>query len=429
MSVPVPPVAMAHQDPVPPLTDRAADLLDRFGSPLFVFDAATLRTNYRTLRDALDAHYPDSRIHYAVKANYNLGVLAALREAGCGAEAYARCELAAARRAGFAPADVVVTGQNRRQADLERALSWGVDRVLVDNADELDRLTAAAKATGTDPMVLLRANPAMEVPTRPEIATATRESKFGLDVASGRAMAVAEAAVASDTVRLGGLQLHIGSQITDPEPYGVAARALVDFAATVQDEFGVTIDVLDLGGGFPVAYNDDVPAAETIVAHLADTVTGACDAAGFPEPELLLEPGRRLAGPAGTLLATVGSIKETPYARFAVLDAGTNVVSTHWPYPIHGYGTGPTQTYDIAGPLCYTGDVIQEDVTLPELSVGDPVAIHRVGAYSLSDASHTNAQPKPAAVLLDDDGTHLVREREDCADVLDNDRVPAHFRE
>lgn len=416
---------MPTTDPPGPVRDRGSELVDRFGSPLYAFSERRLRENYDRFRSALDEHYPDSRIHFAVKANFNPGILAVLRDAGCGAEAFARCELTAAIRAGFAPDDLLVTGMNRAEADLERALEFGVDRFLVDNAAELTKLESAA-TVGTVPDVLVRANPAMDVPTDPDIATATRESKFGLDVGSGRAMAVARDAAASDRLRLAGVQLHIGSQITSAEPYAVAARELVAFGGRIRDELGVEIDVVDLGGGFPVAYDEAVPDVDAILGRVAGCVRDACARADLDEPTLLFEPGRRLVGDAGALLATVGVVKETPHATFAVLDAGTNAVSAHWPYPVHALrGGDATETYHVVGPLCYTGDVLAEDVSLPPLERGDVVAIDRVGAYSLGSASHTNAEPKPAVALVRTDGdVELVRERETCADVFARARVP-----
>lgn len=401
-------------------------LLDEYDTPVYAFFESDIRQNYRTLRGALDEHYPDSRIHFAVKANYNLGVLSVLRDAGAGAEAYARCELTAALEAGFHPDEVLYTGMSRRQDDLERAMDAGVTDFLVDNGMELQRVEAAAENTGVVPRVLLRGNPAMDVPTNPDIATATRESKFGLDIEAGRAMEVAGDAAASDHVEFSGVQLHIGSQIRGAEPYAIAAREMLAFAADIRQEFGTTIDVLDLGGGFPVPYDDVVPEAEEIIATLAEAIESATDAHDLERPTLFLEPGRRLVGNAGTLLGSVDLVKGTPASTFAVLDAGTNAVSSYWPYPIYALkDADATETYDVAGSLCFTGDVIQEDVSLPPLSPGDVLAIDRIGAYSLGSSSHINAEPKPPVVLVRETGeVTTIRRRERCEDVLGNDMVP-----
>lgn len=401
-------------------------LIDTHGSPLYVFYETDLRRNYRDLRDALDAHYPDSRIHFAMKANFNLGVLSVLRSAGCAAEAYARCELSAAERAGFDPSDVLLTGINRRPADLERALELGVERFLVDNDAELMRVIDAAAATGRDARVLVRTNPALDVPTHPDVATATRETKFGLDLESGRAMAVARRASEADGVDLAGVQLHLGSQIRGTEPYAVAARELLAFAADVRDDLGVELDYLDLGGGFPIQYDEPVPSTDAIVETMGEAIREACDRHDLSQPRLLLEPGRRLVGNAGTLLGTVGSVKETPYATFAVLDVGTNAVSSRWPHPMYSLSEADEDCeYHVAGPLCFSGDVFAEGATLSRLDVGDVLAIDQIGAYSVAGASNTNAEPRPPIVLLREDGdVSVVRQPETCRHVLGRDRVP-----
>ncbi|ELY92300.1 diaminopimelate decarboxylase [Natrialba hulunbeirensis JCM 10989] len=404
------------------LLEHEAALCAPHDSPVYVFYEDDVRDNYRTLRSALDEHYPDSTIHFAVKANYNPAILSILRDEGCHAEVYARGELAAAQTAGYDADDLLLTGMNRRPEDIERALEQGVGHFLVDNATELERLVAAARKTDVRPRVLIRCNPSMEVPTHPEVATATLETKFGLDIDSGRAMAVTEKAVAAEEIDLAGIQLHIGSQIQSAEPYGVAAREMCAFAADIRDELGVEIDVLDLGGGLPVPYDDDVPAPETIIETIATNVKDSLSEADIPLPTLFLEPGRRLVGNAGTLLARVGVIKETPYATFAVLDAGTNTVSSYWPYPIYALSDEePTESYHLAGPLCYSGDVLAEDVSLPPLERGDTIAIDRIGAYSLGSASHTNAQPKPPIVLLRSNGdVETIRQPESVEEIIGN---------
>lgn len=408
------------------LLEFESEVRSPFGTPVYVFYEDDIRSNYRRLRSALDEQYPDSTIHFAVKANYNPGLLSVLRDEGCKGEVYAHGELTAALAAGFDPVDLLVTGMNRQPADLERALEIGVEWFLVDNDAELERLIAAASETGKRPRVLIRGNPAMDVPTHPEVATATRETKFGLNIGSGRALAVARRAVGAHEVDLAGVQLHIGSQIRGIEPYAQAARRMCSFATDVRDELGVEIDVLDLGGGFPVPYDEPVPDAAAIIGRIAETVHAATAEADLARPHLVLEPGRRLVGNAGTLLAAVGVVKETPHATFAVLDAGTNAVSSYWPYPVYALSEEvPTESYHVAGPLCYSGDVIAEDVSLPPLDRGAVVAIDRIGAYSLGSASHTNAQPKPPVVLLRSDGSiDVVRRPETIDDVLARAAIP-----
>lgn len=396
-------------------------VIEEFGTPLYVFFEEDIRRNYRELRSALDEHYPDSEIHFAAKANFIVDVLSILQDEGCGAEAFANCELTATLEAGFDPEDILLTGMYRPQAEIERAMDEGVTHFLLDNAAEFERVAAAAENAETRAHVLLRGNPAMEVPTDPDIATATRESKFGLDIESGRAMSVAERVVESEHLVLAGVQLHIGSQIEHAEPYAVAAREMLEFAAAIRNKTGVEIDILDLGGGFPVPYDGSVPSTCEIVEDIGNAIRNKCQKLDFPIPTLFLEPGRRLVGNAGALCGSVGLVKETPASTFVILDAGTNAVSSYWPYPIYSLAESPTdETYDVAGPLCYTGDVIQKAVSLPVVQQGDVIVVDRIGAYSLGSASNTNAEPKPPVVIVNEDGTtDIARERETCNDVLD----------
>lgn len=396
-------------------------VIEEFGTPLYVFFEEDIRRNYRELRSALDEHYPDSEIHFAAKANFIVDVLSILQDEGCGAEAFANCELTATLEAGFDPEDILLTGMYRPQAEIERAMDEGVTHFLLDNAAEFERVAAAAENAGTRAHVLLRGNPAMEVPTDPDIATATRESKFGLDIESGRAMSVAERVVESEHLVLAGVQLHIGSQIEHAEPYAVAAQEMLEFAAAIRDKTDVEIDILDLGGGFPVPYDGSVPSTCEIVEDIGNAIRNKCQKLDFSMPTLFLEPGRRLVGNAGALCGSVGLVKETPASTFVILDAGTNAVSSYWPYPIYSLAESPTdETYDVAGPLCYTGDVIQKAVSLPVVQQGDVIVVDRIGAYSLGSASNTNAEPKPPVVIVNEDGTtDIARERETCNDVLD----------
>ncbi|KTG11460.1 diaminopimelate decarboxylase [Haloprofundus marisrubri] len=406
------------------------ELVKRYGTPSYVFFEEDIRQNYRDLRNSLNRHYPDSQIYFAVKSNFLLGVLSILRDEGCGAEAYARGELQAALTAGFNSEDILLTGLNRREADLEQAFETGVPRYLIDNTQELQRVATAAEHADTTADVLIRVNPAMEVPTHPEVATATRESKFGLDIASGKAMDVARDVCEQEMLNLVGVQLHVGSQVRGVEPYRVAARELIGFASRVQKETGTEISVLDLGGGFPVPYDESVVDSEEIIAAFSETIKSEVEEYGLSRPTVFVEPGRRLIGNAGTLVAEVGVIKATPETQFAVLDAGTNAVSSYWPYPIYSLTEGAaTESYDVAGPLCYTGDVIQEDVSLPELSVGDKIAVDRIGAYSLGSASHTNAEPKPGVVLVREDGSlEELRPQETPKDVFGNNQIPSDLQ-
>ncbi|MBX0288604.1 diaminopimelate decarboxylase [Haloarcula salinisoli] len=402
------------------LAKHADEVAESVGTPALIFFEADVRRQYDRLRSALDAHYPDSTVHVAVKANLVPGLLGLLADRGANAEAYANCEFEVARRADFDPADILLTGMNRDESTVRRILQAGTSQILVDNISELRSLASVSRDLGIQCDVLLRVNPAVDIPTHPAITTGDRGSKFGMSVASGSALEAVRRTVDADGLRLHGLHCHLGSQIDSVEPYKVATQSLMDFVAEVRKETDETVDVLDIGGGFPIQYRESVPDIEAYAAAIGNEITAACTREGLDPVELYLEPGRYLLGPCGTLLGSVGVLKETPERRFAVLDAGTNTVLTRQEVPIYSPDAdGEERTYAVVGPLCYSADVFDENVTLQRLAEGDLVAIDKVGAYTVGREMHLNGAPRPPIVIIGDDGhRRVVREREACEDVI-----------
>lgn len=405
------------------LTEQAGRVLADVGTPVLVFFEADMRESYDRLRTALDDQYPESSVYVAVKANFLPDVLGLFSEWGARAEAFANCEIEAAMRAGFDPGDVLVTGMNWDADRIDRALASGVDTFLVDNRSDLATLRSVTVEADRRCDVLLRVNPELDVPTHPDIATGTPGSKFGMELSGGDVMAAARTVAGDDHLRLHGLQTHLGSQIDGPTPYQTATRALVELAADVERETGVAVDTIDVGGGFPVTYDEQVPPIEEYVSVIAETVRSACTDFGIDPPELCLEPGRYLFAPSGALLCSVGLLKETSSATYAVLDTGKNTVLAQQSVPIYApFTDGPSREYSVAGPLCYSGDVFADGVLLPELDPGDVVALDRVGAYAIGRETHFNGMPMVPVVVVDADGGYeVVRERETCVDVLPSD--------
>jgi len=402
------------------LGSHAREISDRFGTPVLVFYERDLIESYDTLRAALDDHYPKSTVHVAVKANFQPSILETFAERGAHAEAFAHGETIAAKRAGFDPEDILLTGMAGNASHAGELLRDGASRVLVDNMAELEVIDELAADVDGQVDVLLRINPTLEVPTHPHIATGTEESKFGLAVSSEAAERAVSEVVESPDLRYLGLHCHIGSQIESPTPYAEAATSLLSFADTVERTTGERTRVLDLGGGFPIGYGSEVPPVERFVETIGDTLTEQCREYGMELPELYLEPGRYLLGSAATFLGTVQTVKETPVKRFAVLDAGTNTVLLRQELPVlTPYVDAPQTEYDVVGPLCHSHDVFREQVSIPELSPGDLVGIDKVGAYTIGRETHMNAMPKPPIVMVRQSGAYeLLRERESCSDVI-----------
>jgi diaminopimelate decarboxylase len=401
----------------------ASRLAAEFGTPLHVYEEDVLRTRARAYLRGLEAYPGAARAVYACKANATVGVIAAIVAEGLGADAASAGELAAALRAGADPGSIVVHGNNPSDADLEAAIAAECGLVVVDHMGELEQVERLAAAAGRIQPVLVRVTPGIEADTHAAIRTGHHGSKFGL--------APPDALDAIDRAReLGhlvpaGLHVHLGSQIRELATYAQAVDWLVDFI----EEHGLgELPVLDLGGGLGIAHAPAEielpiePSVESICAHLTDRLI----ARGLEMPELVLEPGRSIVGPAGTTIYRVGAVKRVADGTvYAAIDGGMSdnprpalygarYTALHCDRP----EARPDHLYSIAGKHCESGDVLIEDISLPELHPGDLLAVPATGAYTASMASNYNLLPRPAAVMVSNGEARLVQRRETVEDVL-----------
>lgn len=410
--------------PASGLTSQA--LLDRFGSPLFVFDAQRLRDNVRLVQEAFAAAYPRVRVAYAVKVNPLGGVLATLRAAGAGMEVASGLEYALVRRLGVPGPEIVFNGPYKTRDELARAGAEGA-LVNVDHDDELARLATVARARGQPQPFGLRVSV--------DVGVAQAPDRFGFDVASGQALAAARQAAADGGLRLIGLHAHVGSYVRRPEPapgprahsfgliwpkgpelFARLATGLVDFARTLHRELALTLDYLDVGGGLP-------PAREVgpFVAPIAEPLRALAREQGTP-PELILEPGRALVHDAGSLLTRVVGTKSLADGQAAVvLDAGVHLLPTAlWrTFALRPLAParGPTRPTAVYGPLCLQTDLLAETADLPPLRPGDALAIADVGAYNWAQST-AFIFARPAVVMVDGDQVSLLRRAEDLDSLL-----------
>ena len=388
-------------------------LAERFGTPLYVYSRATLERHWHAFDSAL-GELPHL-VCYAVKANSNLGVLDVLARLGSGFDIVSGGELERVRRAGGDPARVVFSGVGKRADEMAAALAAGIRCFNVESAAELARLNSVAGQAGAVAPVSLRVNPDVDAGTHPYIATGLRENKFGVDIDA--AFALYREAAAMPYVAVTGIDCHIGSQLTALAPFTDALRrvlALVDRLA----EAGIGLDHLDLGGGLGIHYHDEIP------PEPADYVQALRPLLAGRELELLIEPGRAIAGNAGVLLTRVEHLKSTEAHDFAIVDAAMNDLIRPALYqawmaiePVTENGTGETRRYDVVGPVCETGDFLGKarELTLAE---GDLLAVRGAGAYGFVMSSNYNTRPRAAEVLVDGDRAHLVRARETLDDLL-----------
>ncbi|MDQ4099552.1 MAG: diaminopimelate decarboxylase [Chloroflexota bacterium] len=409
------------------------DLAARFGTPLYVFDEQTLRERARLVRDAFTAAYPRSRVVYAAKALLNLAILRILHDEGLGLDVVSGGELYAGLRAGIPAGEITFHGNNKSEDELAEAVVVGVGAIVVDNEDELACLGRLSGGSERPVPIMLRLNPGVDVHTHAKIRTGIADSKFGFPIAHSMAERAVAAVREYPSLDLLGYHAHIGSQLFDATAYLQTIDALLDFAATMRARHGVTPRVLSPGGGFGIAYLPGERAVDprSWARLAAEAITAACARYDLPLPELVVEPGRSIVGPAGVALYRVGATKRLPGLRtYVAVDGG---MADNIRPALYGArytaviadreASGAEETVTIAGKYCESGDVLIEDISLPPLAAGDLLAIPAAGAYCLSMASNYNLATRPAAVLVNDGQARLIRRRERYEDVIRYDAV------
>ena len=384
------------------------------GTPLYVYSAATLRERYRAIDEAFGG-YPH-KLHYALKANSTLAVVRLLRELGSAVDANTVWEVEVARKAGFQPSDIVFTGVGKSPAELECAVSLGVKAINVESAGELARVEAIAVRLGRTARVAVRVNPDIDAKSHPHISTGLKANKFGIPLDDARALLASVRGRPS--LRLVAVHVHVGSQITSLDPLRRAAALAARVSRELQQQ-GAALEYVDLGGGLGVSYDGAaVPSLHDYVSALLEEVRPT----GLP---IVLEPGRAIAAPAGALVARVVDVKpRTDETDFAIIDAGmTELLRPALYSAFHRIEPVATRSdqereYEIVGPVCESSDVVGRDRKLPQLQVGDLVAIRDVGAYGSVMASNYNRRPLPAEVLVDGETWRVIRRRQTVDDML-----------
>ncbi len=384
------------------------------GTPLYVYSAALIRQRYGEL-DLAFGSYPH-RVHYALKANSALAIARLIHALGCGVDANSGGEIEVALRAGFKPHDIVFTGVGKTTTELERAVSLGVQIINAESLGELDRIDRLARTRATRAGVALRVNPDVDAASHPYISTGRRSHKFGVPLECARD--ICRQAATREGLRLTGVHVHVGSQITTLEPVRQAAATVASLARDLRDD-GIALEHLDLGGGLGISY-DGSPALG--VAEYVQALVGEIESTGLT---LLVEPGRWVVGPAGVLLATVVDVKnQGSDHHFVVLDAGMSelmrpaLYSAYHRVEVLDARPGPTVMCDVVGPICETTDVVGMGRQMPLPVVGDLMAVQDAGAYGSSMASNYNRHPLPAEVLVADSSWQLVRRRQSIDDLL-----------
>jgi diaminopimelate decarboxylase len=402
---------------------RLAELATTYGTPCYVYSARAIREAFERYRAAFAGTGLEATICYAVKANSNLAILRLLGQLGAGADVVSAGELYRARQAGIDPAKIVFAGAGKTAAEIDFALDQGIAAFNIESAGELALLERRAQARLTSPhtvAVSLRINPDVEAGTHPYITTGKHSNKFGLapDEAKRLALAISQ----SSSLRLRGLQMHIGSQLLQVEPIVTAFGRLLALASEVEALTGHKLEYLDLGGGLGASYNGEQPEPPDVLAR---AIAGLMAEQGRSYP-LLAEPGRYIVAEAGALLTEVLYLKTNQEVNFAIVDAGMNDLirpalyqATHKIVPLAAPASHEASLdYEVVGPVCESGDWLGHQVPLANPAAGARLAILSAGAYGFTMASNYNSRPRPAEILVDGSNQRLIRRRETLQDLI-----------
>ncbi len=394
-----------------------ASIAARYGTPCYVYSRGALESAYREFERASAER--DVLICYSVKANSNLAVLNLFARLGSGFDIVSGGELSRVLAAGGTASKTVFSGVGKSEAELRAALRAGVLCVNVESEGEIERLAAVASSMDRIAPVSFRVNPDVDPKTHPYIATGLSQHQFGIPY--DEAPRLYRKAAKLHGVRVVGIDVHIGSQITEVGPFVAALEKVLEFVDAL-DATGMRLEHIDLGGGLGIRYRDETPPA------IGDYLGALFRRIGNRKLKILLEPGRSLVGNAGLLLARVEYLKHGVAKNFAVTDAAMNDLLRPALYDAwHGVlpvtrREGPVKRYDIVGPVCESADFLARDRDLA-IAGGDLLAVMSAGAYGMTMSSNYNSRPRPAEVMVDGKTAHLVRDREVAESLFASERL------
>ncbi len=404
----------------------ALELAQEYGTPLYVTDEMRVRDNYQRVYQAFNNEYADFKIFYAAKANTSLAMMKILEQEGSCIDAVSPGEIYTALLAGFEPERILYTGNNVTTEELQFALDAGV-RMNLDSISMLERLAELPGANGTK--ISFRVNPMVGAGHHDHCITGGELSKFGI-------MEHEAVEVYQKAQELGfkpvGIHTHIGSGILDPEPFKLAVQVLMDVAGRVHKEAGVTFEFIDFGGGLGIPYTPEegLLDIEKFAGEIVGLYKDKLQEHSMNNPTMCIEPGRYIVGDASYLLTTVNTVKQS-YRKFIGVNAGFNTLLRPTMYGSYHHilvadkpEAEPTESIDVAGNVCESGDLFARDRPLPEIKEGDILAIMNAGAYAFSMASQYNSRPLPAEVMVCDGEVDIIRERETFADLFSKQNIP-----
>ncbi len=395
-----------------------AEHVANWGTPCYVYSRATLERHWKAYDQAL-TDLPHL-VCYAVKANSNLAVLNVLAKLGSGFDIVSVGELERVLRAGGEAGKVVFSGVGKRRDEIERALDVGIRCFNVESLPELELIAQVAAGKGVRAPVSLRVNPDVDANTHPYISTGLKENKFGIDIT--QVFEAYQRAAALDSLEVVGIDCHIGSQLTEVAPFVDALDRVLALVDKLESA-GITLKHIDLGGGLGIHYKDEQP------PQPAELAAAIGDRLKQRNLEVMIEPGRSIAGNAGILLTEVLFLKHSEHKNFAIVDAAMNDLMRPALYqawqdiiPVVQHDRGRAIHYDVVGPVCETGDFLGKNREL-DLAQGDILAVRSAGAYGFSMSSNYNSRPRAAEIMVDGARARVVRERESLDQLMQGERL------
>lgn len=413
------------------------DLAREYGTPLWVLDEETFRTNCRAFKNAFEA-YGNAQVIYASKALCTMATCAMVKQEGLGLDVVSGGELYTALQIGFPVESIYFHGNNKTRDELVMAVKAGVGAVVVDNFYEMELLQSVCDELGRSQSVLMRISPGIEAHTHEYIKTGQIDSKFGFTLPNGQAMEAVKRLQNYQRLEYLGLHCHIGSQIFEMESYSHAVDTMMAFLIEVKKEVGLETRILNLGGGFGIYYfpGDEPVAPADWAAAVMPRVKEKAEQAGLPVPKVVVEPGRAIAGPSGSTLYTVGSSKVIPGVRkYIAVDGGMGdnprpalYGSKYEAALANKMNQEPVEVVSVAGKCCESGDMLIWDVKLPPVAPGDILVVASTGAYNYTMSMNYNRMPRPAMVLVGGGKADLILQRETYQDLLRNDLIPDRLK-
>ena len=408
-------------------------LADRYGTPLYLMDEDRIRQNCRTYVEAFKKYFPEgSRPIFASKAASFKQIYRIVNDEGMGCDVVSSGEVHTALAAGFPLENVFFHSNNKTDSDIAFAIDNGIGHFVADGMDELCAIDRIAREKGVKQNVLIRLTPGIDTHTYEAVNTGKVDSKFGVAIETGQAFEVVKEALALENVSLRGFHCHVGSQLFESAVFLASAEIMLEFLALVKRELGFKTEILNLGGGYGVRYVESDPTIDigNNIAMVAAEIRKLCERFSIDVPSIIMEPGRSIVADAGMTLYTVGSVKRiTGYKNYVSVDGG---MTDNPRFALYGsrytvLSADKQQeendfTCSLVGRCCESGDIIQENVSLPSsICRGDRVAVCTTGAYNYSMASNYNRVPRPPVVMLRGGESYVAVRRESFDDIIKND--------